>query len=182
MSLSNRESFKDEQSMCYHYHFHCHCFCYCYCYLRSEDTGSLWMSTASTILTSTLPLPMNLPPLRSGFQNCDYEEKVDVIKFQVFLPRFGHSMVSGLFEPIGHKKWPLKFHFHDFQEFVLGDDGRAYQNELRVRFASHTPHICLFCDHNNVYHYNFLCCWIIMTGKWRLYRLSLSLSLSLSTS
>ena len=76
-------------------------------------------------------------------------------------------MVSGLFEPIGHKKWPLKFHFHDFQEFVLGDDGRAYQNELRVRFASHTPHICLFCDHNNVYHYNFLCCWIIMTGKWR---------------
>ena len=135
MSLSNRESFKDEQSMCYHYHFHC--YCYCYCYLRSEDTGSLWMSTASTILTSTLPLPMNLPPLRSGFKNCDYDEKVDVIKFQVFLPRFGHSMVSGLFEPIGHKKWPLKFHFHDFQEFVLGDDGRAYQNELRVRFASH---------------------------------------------
>ena len=85
MSLSNRESFKDEQSMCYHYHFHCHCFCYCYCYLRSEDTGSLWMSTASTILTSTLPLPMNLPPLRSGFQNCDYEEKEDGINFQVFL-------------------------------------------------------------------------------------------------
>ena len=163
MSLSNRESFKDEQSMCYHYHFHC----YCYCYLRSEDTGSLWMSTASTILTSTLPLPMNLPPLRSGFKNCDYDEKVDVIKFQVFLPRFGHSMVSGLFEPIGHKKWPLKFHFHDFQEFVLGDDGRAYQNELRVRFASHTPHICLFCDHNNVYHYNFFRCWIIITGKWQ---------------
>ena len=50
--------------------------------------------------------------------------------------RFGHSMVSGLFEPIGHKKWPLKFHFHDFQEFVLGDDGRAYQNELRVCFSS----------------------------------------------
>ena len=43
-------------------------------------------------------------------------------------------MVSGLFEPIGHKKWPLKFHFHDFQEFVLGNDGRAYQNELRVGF------------------------------------------------
>ena len=48
--------------------------------------------------------------------------------------RFGHSMVSGLFEPIGHKKWPLKFHYHDFQEFVLGSDGRAYQNELRVGF------------------------------------------------
>ena len=43
-------------------------------------------------------------------------------------------MVSGLFEPIGHKKWPLKFHYHDFQEFVLGNDGRAYQNELRVGF------------------------------------------------
>ena len=43
-------------------------------------------------------------------------------------------MVSGLFEPIGHKKWPLKFHYHDFQEFVLGSDGRAYQNELRVGF------------------------------------------------
>ena len=41
-------------------------------------------------------------------------------------------MVSGLFEPIGHKKWPLKFHFHDFEEFVLGKDGRAHQNELRV--------------------------------------------------
>lgn len=47
-------------------------------------------------------------------------------------------MVSGLFQPIGHKHWPLKFHFHDSsEEFVLGlkphQDGLAYQNELRVR-------------------------------------------------
>ena len=44
--------------------------------------------------------------------------------------RFGHSIVSGLFKPIGHKQWPLKFHYFDFKEFVLGQQGKAFENEL----------------------------------------------------
>ena len=73
---------------------------------------------------------------------------------QLTLPRFGHSMVSGLFEPIGHKKWPLKFHFHDFEEFVLGDDGRAYQNELRVLFPSYTSYIYIYTSYTGLFHFD----------------------------
>ena len=102
---------------------------------RFEDMASRWLIKANTILLSTLPLPMNSLLLPSGLQN-EYDDDAHDYKFYQLLLRFGHSMVSGLFEPIGHKKWPLKFHFHDFQEFVLGGDGRAYQNELRVCFSS----------------------------------------------
>ena len=63
-------------------------------------------------------------------------------------------MVSGLFEPIGHKKWPLKFHFHDFEEFVLGDDGRAYQNELRVLFPSYTSYIYIYTSYTGLFHFD----------------------------
>ena len=90
---------------------------------------------------------MSLPPLPLGVQHFDYMNlDGDEMHFSTgdsseirvnCLLRFGHSMVSGLFEPIGHKKWPLKFHFHDFEEFVLGKDGRAYQNELRVCHLLH---------------------------------------------
>jgi peroxidase len=45
--------------------------------------------------------------------------------------RFGHFIVSGLFKPIGHKQWPLKFLYFDFKEFVLGQQGKAFENELR---------------------------------------------------
>ena len=44
--------------------------------------------------------------------------------------RFGHSTVSGLFKPIGHRNWPLKFHYFDFKDFVLGKQGAAFENEL----------------------------------------------------
>ena len=39
-------------------------------------------------------------------------------------------MSQGLFKPIGHQKWPLKFHYFDFKDFVLGKDGSAFENEL----------------------------------------------------
>ena len=41
-------------------------------------------------------------------------------EFATAAMRFGHSTVSGLFKPVGHQKWPLKFHYFDFQKFVLG--------------------------------------------------------------
>ena len=52
-------------------------------------------------------------------------------EFATAAMRFGHSTVSGLFQPIGHKHWPLKFHYFDFDEFVLGNRGQAFENELR---------------------------------------------------
>ena len=51
-------------------------------------------------------------------------------EFATAAMRFGHSTVSGLFKPIGHADWPLKFHYNDFQKFVLGNQGKAFENEL----------------------------------------------------
>ena len=51
-------------------------------------------------------------------------------EFATAAMRFGHSTVSGLFKPVGHQNWPLKFHYFDFKKFVLGQQGRAFENEL----------------------------------------------------
>ena len=51
-------------------------------------------------------------------------------EFATAAMRFGHSTVSGLFKPIGHQNWPLKFHYFDFKKFVLGSRGNAFENEL----------------------------------------------------
>ena len=51
-------------------------------------------------------------------------------EFATAAMRFGHSTVSGLFKPIGHQNWPLKFHYFDFKKFVLGSQGNAFENEL----------------------------------------------------
>ena len=62
-----------------------------------------------------------------------YNEKLDASimnEFATAAMRFGHSTVSGFFKPIGHKNWPLKFHYFDFKEFVLGQGGLGCENEL----------------------------------------------------
>ena len=51
-------------------------------------------------------------------------------EFATAAMRFGHSTVSGLFKPVGHQNWPLKFHYFDFKKFVLGNKGKAFENEL----------------------------------------------------
>ena len=51
-------------------------------------------------------------------------------EFATAAMRFGHSTVSGLFKPVGHQNWPLKFHYFDFKKFVLGNQGKAFENEL----------------------------------------------------
>ena len=63
----------------------------------------------------------------------EYNGKLDpsiMNEFATAAMRFGHSTVSGLFKPVGHQKWPLKFHYFDFKKFVLGNQGKAFENEL----------------------------------------------------
>ena len=66
-------------------------------------------------------------------RDSSYKDNLDASLFNEFSSaalRFGHSTVSGLFKPIGHRNWPLKFHYFDFREFVLGDQGSAFEHEL----------------------------------------------------
>ena len=73
---------------------------------------------------------VNIDNLDSG---SEYNEKLDpsiMNEFATAAMRFGHSTVSGLFKPIGHNNWPLKFHYFDFRQFVLGSRGDAFENEL----------------------------------------------------
>ena len=61
-----------------------------------------------------------------------YDPTVGIMnEFASAVYRFGHSIVSGLFKPIGHKQWPLKFHYFYVKEFLLGQQGKAFENELR---------------------------------------------------
>ena len=68
--------------------------------------------------------------LDSGTTYSDTLDPSIMNEFATAAMRFGHSTVSGLFKPIGHQTWPLKFHYFDFKKFVLGSQGNAFENEL----------------------------------------------------
>jgi len=112
---------------------------------KVEEDEIIYQETRRIIIAEMQNIVYNeYLPLVLGKSNMDrlnldlrrpttYDSSLDpsiMNEFATAAYRFGHSIVSGLFKPIGHKKWPLKFHYFDFKEFVLADQGNAFENEL----------------------------------------------------